>query len=82
MLLKSFLLKCLLCRFYTPGPVYKLAKVVEKVCASILPPELKFENVLRVIGDISHATIRKYAVDLLTWIANLEDEVNLFYCYS
>jgi len=73
----------LMLRFYTPGPVYKLAKVVEKTIISVtgsidyLPSNLQFNNVITNIGDISHLSIRTYAKNLLVWISSLVD-VNIY----
>jgi hypothetical protein len=67
---KSLQTDALMQRFYTPGPVYKLAKIIEKYAGDKLPIGHRFESVITNIGDISHKAIRIYAVELLSWVTS------------
>ncbi len=57
-------------RCYSPLTVYLLAKEI----MNELPNELKFENRYSNIGKIRHEDSRSYALDILTFIANSNNQ--------
>ena len=57
-------------RFYTPGAVHAMSLCVSSFFEGRLPVEYEFEHTIPTIGHLSHETVRRYAITLLTWIAN------------
>ena len=57
-------------RSYSPEVLFIISKNID----SELPFELKFKNKFNYIGELNHESIRDYACEILTFIANSRNE--------
>lgn len=56
-------------RGYSPEVVFDMSSKIN----DNLPPELKFSNVFKYFGEISHTSLRDYAVNMLKYISDTGD---------